>query len=205
MEQTAIPLGDAMSMMCNSNNANNNFMNNPFFYLIWLAYMNGNGFGGFGNNTGANMATIEAAKADIIQNTQAVNDAQTLSQQIRGIANGISEGFSSTTFALNNALKDNTFNLSSAIGNAANATQMGFCQTNHNIDNLKYENAKNTADIISNATCNTQKILDGVCSLKMDGKDAQINALRDQLAKTELAYSQQAQNAYLISQLKTTA
>lgn len=205
MEQTAIPLGDAMSMMCNNNNGYNAMWQNPFMYLVWMSMFNNGGFGGFGNNTGANMATIEAAKADIIQNTQAVNDAQTLSQQIRGIANGISEGFSSTTFALNNALKDNTFNLSSAIGNAANATQMGFCQTNHNIDNLKYENAKNTADIIANATCNTQKILDGICSLKMDGKDAQINALRDQLAKTELAYSQQAQNAYLISQLKTTA
>lgn len=202
MEQTAIPLGDAMNLCNNANN--NNFMNNPFFYLIWLAYMGGNGFGGFGNN-GVNMATIEAAKADVIQNTQAVTDSQTLSQQIRGIANGLSEGFSSTTFALNNAMKDNTFNLSNAIGNVGTNMQMGFCQTNHNIDNLKYENAKNTGEIVTNATANTQKILDKLCCMEGNAKNEIINELRQKLSESQLAYSQQAQNAYLISQLKTTA
>lgn len=29
---------------------NNNWANNPFMYLIWLAFFGGNGFGGYGNN-----------------------------------------------------------------------------------------------------------------------------------------------------------
>lgn len=202
MEQTGITLGDAMNL-CNQQGGYNGMWNNPFMYLVWMSLFGNGAFGGWGNRNSGE--TIESAKADIIQNTQAVNDAQTLSQQVRGIANGIADGFSSSTYALNNSLKDNAYNLTNAIGNVANNVQMGFCQTNHNIDNLKYENAKNTGDIINANNTNTQKVLDKLCCMVADAKDNQIADLRQQLSASQLAFSQQAQNNYLIEKLKTTA
>lgn len=34
-------IGEAMALT----NSNNNWMNNPFMYLIWLAFFGGDGFG----------------------------------------------------------------------------------------------------------------------------------------------------------------
>lgn len=48
----------AMSLLANQNQ--NNWMNNPFMYLIWLAFFGGgNGFGGFCNNNAANTQANE--------------------------------------------------------------------------------------------------------------------------------------------------
>ena len=190
MESTGIGLGDAMLMCQNGNGYNNNAMwNNPFMYLMWASmFGGGNGFGGWGNRNGAE---IEAAKADIIQNTQAINDAQTLSQQIRGITNGLS----SLGFALNNTVKDTGAGVAKAVNDVGAGMAMGFCQTNHNIDNLKYESAKNTAEIINNAHADTQRILDKLCM-------SENIQLRQELADAKLANSQFAQNAYLIDKLK---
>lgn len=190
MEGT-VGLGDAMLMCQNGNGYNNNAMwNNPFMYLMWASMFGGcNGFGGWGNRN-FNGAEIEAAKADIIQNTQAINDAQTLSQQIRGITNGIS----SLGFALNNTIKDTGTGVTKAVNDVGAGMAMGFCNTNHNIDNLKYEGAKNTAEIINNAHIDTQRILDKLCmNENME--------LRQQLADTKLEKSQLIQNAYLVDKL----
>lgn len=208
MEQTGISLGDAMNL-CNRGDYYGNAMwNNPMWALAFMRFMGGgygygwdNGFGGYGRNG----AEIERAKADIIQNTQAINDAQTLSQQIRGITNGLS----SLGFALNNTIKDGNAGVAKtvtdvgagvakAVADVGAGMAMGFCNTNHNIDNLKYENAKNTAEIINNAHADTQRILDKLCV-------SENVELRQQLADAKLANSQLAQNAYLVDQMKKNA
>ena len=202
MEQTGISLGDAMNL-CNRGDyyGNNAMWNNPMWALAFMRFMGGgygygwdNGYGG-----GRNGAEIERAKADIIQNTQAINDAQTLSQQVRGITNGLS----SLGFSLNNTIKDGNAGVGKAVNDVGAGMAMGFCNTNHNIDNLKYENAKNTAEIISNATCNTQKILDKMCGMELNAVKAENMDLRQKLADERLTNSQFAQNAYLIDKLKS--
>lgn len=195
MEQTGISLGDAMNL-CNRGDyyGNNAMWNNPMWALAFMRFMGGgygygwdNGFGGYGRNG----AEIERAKADIIQNTQAINDAQTLSQQIRGITNGLS----SLGFALNNTIKDTGASVGKAVNDVGAGMAMGFCNLGHAIENTKYENAKNTADIINNGHIDTQRILDKLCTTEnMD--------LRQKLADARLANSQFAQNEYLISKLK---
>ena len=192
METTGISLGDAMNL-CNRGDyyGNNAMWNNPMWALAFMRFMGG-GYG-WDNGYGRNGVEVERAKADIIQNTQAINDAQTLSQQIRGITNGLS----SLGFALNNTIKDGNAGVAKAVNDVGAGMAMGFCNTNHNIDNLKYENAKNTAEIINNAHADTQKILDKLCvSENME--------LRQQLADAKLANSQLAQNAYLVDQMKKT-
>ena len=194
MEQAGISLGDAMNL-CNRGDygyGNNAMWNNPFMYLMW-ASMFGNGFNGWGNRFGG---------ADYVNQAQLAQglDNQDKNSQLRGLANGICD----SSYALNNAIKDNTGNVTTAINNLQNAMGMGFCNVGHGMENLKYENAKNTADIITNATANTQRIMDGICSLKMDAKDAQIAHLSGQLADAKLNLSQVAQNAYLVEKLAPT-
>lgn len=197
METTGISLGDAMNL-CNRGDyyGNNAMWNNPFMYLMWASMFGCNGFG-FGNRN-FNGAEIESAKADIIQNTQAINDAQTLSQQIRGITNGLS----SLGFALNNTVKDSAGNVTKAVNDVGTGMQMGFCNTNHNIDNLKYENAKNTEYIVNNAHADTQRVLDKLCNMELNAVKSENMELRQKLADERLTNSQFAQNAYLIEKLK---
>ena len=200
MEQTGISLGDAMNL-CNRGDygyGNNAIWNNPFMYLMW-ASMFGNGFGGWNRNgNGMLGAEVEAAKSDIIRNTQAVSDSQTLSQQVRGISNGLAD----LGFALNNTIKDTGNGVAKAVNDVGAGMAMGFCNTNHNIDNVKYENAKNTTEIINNATSNTQRILDKMCAMELNAVKAENIDLRQRLADERLANSQHAQNDYLIDKLK---
>lgn len=52
-------------------------------------------------------------------------------------------------------------------------------------------------DILQNNTANTQRILDQLCQDKIDAKNDEISALRQQLAMKDLAASQVAQNAFI--------
>ena len=201
METTGITLGEAMSL-CNNNGYGNNAMwNNPFMYLMWASMFGGGAFP-FGSN--------RFGGADYVNQAQLAQglDNQDKNSQLRGIANGLAD----LGYAITNNIKDGNAaiakevgdtgaGISKSINDMAAGMAMGFCQTNHNIDNLKYENAKNTADIITNATANTQRIMDGICGLKMDAKDAQINALTGQLADAKLNLSQLAQSAYIVDKL----
>lgn len=203
MEQAGISLGDAMNL-CNRGDYGygaNAMWNNPMWALAFMRFMGGGAYGWDGMygmpGRGGN-AEIERAKADIIQNTQAVNDAQTLSQQVRGISNGLS----SLGFALNNTIKDTGAGVAKAVSDVGAGMAMGFCNTNHNIDNLKYENAKNTAEIINNAHADTQRVLDKLCGMELNAVKAENMDLRQKLADERLTNSQFAQNAYLIDKLK---
>lgn len=195
MESTGIGLGDAMLMCQNGNGYNNNAMwNNPFMYLMW-ASMFGGGFNGWGGN--------RYGGADYVSQAQLAQglDNQDKNSQLRGLANGLAD----LGYAITNNIKDGNASVAKAVADVGAGMAMGFCNTNHNIDNLKYENAKNTADIITNATANTQRIMDGICGLKMDAKDAQIAHLSGELADAKLNLSQLAQSAYIVDKLTPVA
>lgn len=102
----------------------------------------------------------------------------------------------------------------------ANATQRaidtGFCKTNYNmatdtcaINNniqssstaLSTQIASSTRDIVDSNNEGVRAILDKMNQQELNAKDAQINALTQQVTALNLAASQQAQNNYLIEQL----
>ena len=170
---------DVMAMNGGNNEA---WMNNPFIYLVWLALL---GNGGIFGNRGANDAAVQGAltRSDLFEgfNNQDVNG------QLRGITNGLCDGF----YAVNNALKDGFYGL-----------QTCCCETNRNIDAVRFEGAKNTCEITT-AIHNEGEATRALINANT------VQALRDRLADKDrelmtanFQLSQQAQNAYLINEIR---
>ena len=166
----------------NGNGMNNEMWNNPFIYLVWLAVL---GRGGLFGGNGAGDPAVQGAltRSDLFEgfNNQDVNG------QLRGITNGICDGF----YATNNALKDGFYGL-----------QTCCCETNRNIDAVRFENAKNTCEITNaiHAEGEATRALINANTVqalrdKLEDKDRQLLTANFQL-------SQQAQNAYLINEIR---
>ena len=172
-----LTLADIAAATGNGANAMNEMWNNPFIYLVWLAVLGGgNGFFGRGND-----AAVQGAitRSDLFEgfNNQDVN------AQLRGLTNGLCDGF----YAVNNGLKDGFYGIKDAI-----------CATNRNIDGVRYDittaiHAEGEATrALINATT-MQELRD-----KLADKDRDLLTANFQL-------SQQAQNAYLINEIRPCA
>ena len=193
-------------------------------WFIWIfvlfALMGGYGNnwnrGGYGYDMAANFADGTFTRNEI-RDGFANQDTH---NGIRGIQNGLCDGFYSTNTnmlqgfngiqrdlcqgfsAVDRSVLTNRFELGSAIAENRFAAQQCCCETNRNIDAVRYENAQNTCAITTNATCNTQKILDKLCQMESNAKDAQIADLREKLAVSNLQVSQQVQNATIIGAIR---
>ena len=175
-------------IMAMNGNANESWMNNPFIYLVWLALL-GNG-GIFGNR--GNDAAVQGAitRSDLFEgfNNQDVNG------QLRGITNGLCDGF----YAINNSLKDGFYGVQANVKDCC-------CTTNRNIDSVRFDMSKGFCDVA------------GAIHAEGEATRALINAttmqeLRDKLADKDrelltanFQLSQQAQNAYLINEIRPCA
>ena len=213
-------LADLSAAMGNGGGMSN-WMNNPFMYLIWLAYLGGNGFGLGGGRAaqGTQDAELMAQIAGLrsqIQDNQNTNSLQTAVSSnhdfLHGLGNSMNMGFAGTSAAINQA---STGNL---LGQKDAAAQMASCccdiksnilsQTNalqSRIDQLAngvtqgfsavaYANQQQTNELSNAIGASTQRIVD------------QLNAsttqeLRDKL----LEASQTAQTATIISSLKSSS
>ena len=156
----------------------NEMWNNPFIYLVWLAVLGRGGlFGGYGGGDPAVQGAL--TRSDLFEgfNNQDVN------AQLRGITNGLCDGF----YAVNNSMKDGFYGIKDAI-----------CGTNRNIDGVRYDitsaihaEGEATRALITSTTM--QELRD-----KLADKDRELLTANFQL-------SQQAQNAYLINEIRPCA
>ena len=186
-------LSDIAAMNGNEGNA---MWNNPFIYLVWLAVL---GRGGIFGGNGAGDPAVQGAltRSDLFEgfNNQDVNG------QLRGITNGICDGF----YAINNGLKDGFY------ATQAGITELGYgmkdccCGINRNIDAVRYEAAKNTCDVT------TAIHAEGEATRALINANT-VQALRDkledkdrQLLTANFQLSQQAQNAYLLGEIRPVA
>ena len=99
--------GDILAL---TKNNEGDMWNNPFIYLVWLAVLGGGGiFGGRGEVQGA------ITRSDLFEgfNNQDVNG------QLRGITNGICDGF----YAINSGLKDGFYGIQGALAENRFAAQ----------------------------------------------------------------------------------
>ena len=151
--------------------------NNPFIYLVWLAVLGGgNGFFGRGNDPAVQGAIT---RSDLFEgfNNQDVN------AQLRGITNGMCDGF----YAVNNGMKDGFYAIKDAI-----------CGTNRNIDGVRYDitSAIHAEGEATRALINATTMQE--LREKLADKDRELLTANFQL-------SQQAQNAYLINEIRPCA
>ena len=156
--------------------------NNPFIYLVWLAVL-GNG-GLFGNRGAELQGTI--TRSDLFEgfNNQDVNG------QLRGITNGIADGF----YATRQGISELGFGMKDCC-----------CGINRNIDAVRYEGAQNTCAITNaiHAEGEATRALINANTMQ-DLRDKLEARDRDILAR-DFQLSQLSQNAYLVNELRPCA
>ena len=194
--------------------------------ILFLIFGNGrgfgNGFGGFGGSGVADnyvlatdFATIER-KLDGINNgicdsTFALNN--TINNGFFGVQNSLTQGFG----GLNTALLQGNYALSSQLANCCCGIERQLadccCTTQRSIENVNFNlsqigcgitNTINNAtrDLIDNQNANYRALHDEIVANRIEDKNAQIQAQQNEINALRLKASQEAQNTYLLSELK---
>lgn len=199
-------------------------------FLIFGWGRNGYGFGGFGGGSGVadnyvlstDFATIER-KLDTISNgicdsTFALNNTmtngfaatqQTLCQGFSGINQAINTNGYETRLGINGL----TAELANCCCDLKQQISDCCCQTQRSLDGINYNMAmntnniqqtlcNNTRDIIDNQNANYRALHDEIVANRIEDKNAQIAAQQNEINALRLKASQEAQNTYLINQLK---
>lgn len=203
MMNEGLSAGDILALTRDQDN-NGMMWNNPFIYLVWLALLGGDG-GLFGRRNNDSAVQGALTRSDLFEgfNNQDVNG------QLRGITNGICDGF----YAMNNSmkdgfygnqgvLKDGFYNLQGALAENRFQQQQCCCTTNQNIKDLSSEGYRNTCEIT------TAIHAEGEATRALINSNT-MQELRDKLADRDrdlqtanFQLSQQAQNATLIGALR---
>ena len=191
MMNEGLSAGDILALTRDQDGMGNAW-NNPFIYLVWLALLGGNG-GIFGNRD-SNALQGALTRSDMFEgfNNQDINS------QLRGITNGLCDGF----YAVNNGLKDGFYGIQSALAENRFAQQNCCCEIKGGIKDLSAEGYRNTCEIT------TAIHAEGEATRALINSNT-MQELRDKLAErdrdlqtVQFQLSQQAQNATLIGTLR---
>lgn len=198
-------LSAADIMAMTKDDGQNNWINNPFIYLVWLALLGGNG-GLFGRNDRGDCATQGAlTRSDMYEgfNNQDVNN------QLRGITYGLSDGFYAVNTGMLNGFNGvqrdlcQGFNaVTSGINNLGYQMSNCCCGIERNVDAVRYEAAQNTCQI-TNAIHSEGEATRALINANMvqDLRDRLEARDRDILSR-DFQLSQLNQNATLINAIK---
>ena len=192
MMNEGLSAGDILALTRDQDGMGNAW-NNPFIYLVWLALLGGNG-GLFGRRDDSNALQGALTRSDMFEgfNNQDINS------QLRGITNGLCDGF----YAVNNGLKDGFYGIQSALAENRFAQQNCCCEIKDGIKDLSAEGYRNTCEIT------TAIHAEGEATRALINSNT-MQELRDKLAErdrdlqtVQFQLSQQAQNATLIGTLR---
>lgn len=191
MEYTLADIAAATRGNDNDCGGMSEWMNNPFFYLIFLGLFNGGGFGG------GSQALTRAEMYDGFNMNQLQNDTRDIERSI---------------CAANTSNLQGQSNILQAIAQQGFNAQNCCCETNRNIDSVRYDLTRN----IDGLRFDTQKqTCDITAAIHADGEATRalitqnlIQSLRDQVSAKDrevltanFQLSQQAQSANLIQVL----
>ena len=152
---------------------------------------------------------MPATQADV----RAAVDQQTLIGKLDRQTYGLAD----STYALNNAITNGFHGVDNAVCTLGYQTQQGFntlgaqmasccCETQRLVErgfcDIGYGMATNTANIIQAGHCDTDRVLAKLNDMEAARQAEKIEALRLENQTLRFAASQQAQNAYLIDQLR---
>ena len=206
-------------MSLKNGDKDNNFTDNPFIWLIFLALL-GNGSFGFGNNNNANNTNADIQRLEgLINNNQNNNIALSAIQGNHEAINQLANTFNCSVGNITNAIDNvrnamsscccdiktliqstsyetqirdlqNTTTITNNLCNISNAINQGFAT-------IGYNQATQTATIVENANANTQRIVDTL--------NAHWTAeLNEKLQDARLKLSQSEQTQAIITALKPT-
>ena len=192
MMNEGLSAGDILALTRDQDGMGNAW-NNPFIYLVWLALLGGNG-GLFGHRDDRNALQGALTRSDMFEgfNNQDINS------QLRGITNGLCDGF----YAVNSSLKDGFYGTQSALAENRFQQQNCCCEINRNIDSIRAENYKNTCEITTAIHAEGEQTRALINSNTMQ-------ELRDKLAEKDrdvqardFQLSQIAQTSSIVSQVR---
>lgn len=177
--------------------------NNGAWWLLILLIFANNGWGngnGFGGN-GGYMPPYATAN-----DVQAGFDQAAVISGINGITSAVSNGFANAEISRANSLANITNQMNTIAMNQQNCC----CENRLAVANLSATIAQEACadraavsdalrDVIAANNVSTQRILDQMCSDKIDAKNEQIAALQQQLTMAQLAASQNAQTAAILA------
>lgn len=131
------------------NGGMNGMWNNPFMYLIWLAWFNGgNGFGFGGNRAGVAAGDVQAANnaaaiqnlSDMIQDNhnsdltmQAIGGNTAAITQLAGLLNVSSDKIAAAINVMSSQMQQNCCDIKSAILSQGYQNQLSTCQQTNTI------------------------------------------------------------------------
>ena len=161
--------------------------------LLFLFAGGFGGFGGFGNNGGFMNADIQRGF-----------DQTAVMTGVSNLQNAVTAGFGDIQTALCGGFAGINANISNGFAQAEigeNARQMA---NMNQMFGLQTSISNGIRDIISNQTANTERILGTMCQDRLDAKNEKILELQNSLNMANLAASQTAQTATILSALTTT-
>lgn len=186
-------------------NSNNDFAGGNGWWILVILFAI---FGGFGNNGYRGMGS-NAGAAD---NYVLASDFSNIERKIDGVNNGLCDGFYAQNtnmlngFAgVNSAISGLGFQTAQQSTALSNQLQQCCCDNRAAIADLKYTMADQTNTIMQNCNNNYRSLHDELVAFQMNAKDEKIATMQAQIQALNLAASQQAQNAYLINQLRPAA
>ena len=192
--------GDILAL---TKNNEGDMWNNPFIYLVWLAVLGGGSlFGNRGEVQGA------ITRSDLFEgfNNQDVNG------QLRGITNGICDGFYAINsglkdgfYATNVGLKDGFYGIQGALAENRFAQQSCCCETNRNIDAVRFEGEKNTCAITNAIHAEGEATRALINANAMQELRDKLEARDRDVMVRDFQLSQLAQAASLVGELRPCA
>lgn len=207
-----------------NSNGNNGWGNGSDFLwvIVLLALFGRGGFGGFGGG-GGNCCNPCATQADLaagFNNSAVLSNLNDLKLTQASNLNFVNQGFAGLNTVINqgfagvdNAICTLGYQTQGAINGISREIADCCCKTQRGIDSVNYNMATNTCAITNAINSNTRDIIEAqnanyralheeIVANKIEAKNERIAEQQAQITALQLKASQEAQNAYLLSQLK---
>lgn len=210
-----------MEVGTNNGNGNGMFGDNWAWIIVLFLIFAWGGYGnGFGRNNGS-IADNYVLASDFATIQRQLSDGfSDLTSQSRYIQNGLCDGFYAMNTSLlngfagvNNSIMTNGYETRNAINNLSSDLASCCCNLRSDIQGVNYNLATNTCNLQNTMNMNTRDIVDTVnanyralhdeiVANKLEMKNDRIVEQQNEINALRLKASQEAQNAYLLSELK---
>lgn len=194
--------GDVPYVGTTNGNANSGFFGGDGWWAIILFAMifgwGNNGWGNNGRNSGG-----------VTDGYILASDFANVERKIDGVNNGVCDGFYAMNTGMLNgfagitqSVMTNGYEARNAIQSLSSQLADCCCRTQSSIQGVNYNIAMQTNAIEKSLCDGFRSIRDEITANRIEDKNAQIAAQQNEINALRLKASQEAQNAYLVNQLK---